>query len=214
MLWRPLLACTIVAIILGASEIMWRNKMIKGEYARKFIHILAGGFAAFMPFWLSYNWIALFGLGVICLGLINHNYHFIKAGLSIERRSYGDILFAMGILIAALMRPNKWIFTAATLQVALADGMAAIIGHRYGKHRYTLFGHTKTPIGTLTFFVFSQATIGVLFALSGLSADYSRISLYVLLPLTLTALENISGYGTDNLTLPVGFLLLLQLMKL
>jgi hypothetical protein len=116
MLLRPFFACVVVAAILGSSEYLWRKKIIKGEYARKFIHILAGCFVAFMPFWIGYGWIIIFALGAIILSVTNHYHRFFKAGLSVKRRSYGDLLLAMGIMVCASMQPNHWIFMAAILR--------------------------------------------------------------------------------------------------
>jgi dolichol kinase len=48
--------------------------------------------------------------------------------------------------------------------MSLADGLAAVIGTRYGnRQKYLVLGYTKSVLGTLTFFVVS---LGILFGYS------------------------------------------------
>lgn len=206
-------AVIIIAFILCLSEILWRKAHIKGEFARKFVHIIAGCFIAFLPFWLSYGWIELLSVGFIVANILNRYTPLFHAIHAITRKSWGDLFFGVGILLAASVRPNKWIFAAAILQVALADGLAAIVGSHYGKHKYKLFDHYKSPIGTLTFMVTSFFVTLIVLVLSNFHLQHSQVLVLTIIPLAMTILENISGYGTDNVVLPVGYLVLLYLFK-
>lgn len=49
-----------ICLILG--EILWRKRILKGEYARKFVHITSATFVAFWPLFLSNIEIALVSL--------------------------------------------------------------------------------------------------------------------------------------------------------
>ena len=62
---QAILATIVIAVILLMSEYLWRTLHIKGEFARKFVHIIAGSFIAFLPFWVSYGWIAVLAVGFI-----------------------------------------------------------------------------------------------------------------------------------------------------
>lgn len=203
----------VIFLLLVLSEVLWRNAKIKGEFARKFVHILAGSFIAFLPFWTSYGWVALLALGFIAANLLNRYTRLFHAIHAITRRSWGDLLFGVGILGAAMLRPNKWLFAGAILQVALADGMAATVGTRYGKQGYKLFDHKKSLIGTATFYLFSLTIIVAITVPPGVLAG-NRLAVLIIVPFVMTILENVSSYGTDNLTLPLGFLLLLRVLNL
>lgn len=211
---NAIFATAIIFVLLLLSEQLWKDKQIRGEFSRKFVHVIAGSFIAFLPFWNTYGWIALLALGFIAANLLNRYTKLFHAIHTITRRSWGDLLFGTGILLAALLRPNKWIFAGAILQVALADGFAAIIGTRYGKHKYKLYGHTKSPIGTLTFYVVSLLVTALVLYFGGETVETHRIAALIVVPATLTAVENISGYGTDNVTLPLGFLVLLKVLNI
>lgn len=204
---NALLAVIVVTIILFCSEYLWRKKMLKGEYSRKLIHILAGCFVASMPFWISYGWIVIFALSAILLSLINHQHRFLKAGLSVSRRSYGDLLFAVSILICAAIQPNKWIFMVAILHVSLADGLAAVIGTPFLRQKdlvYKVFGQKKTIVGSA---VFVAVSFLLLFLTVELSGAYDGISsiwpVLIWLPIATAITESVGVFGADNLLLPI-----------
>lgn len=207
-----LIATLVVVFPLLISEYLWRKKVIKSESARKIVHIFGGCVVASLPFWLSYNWIIFLSSGVIVLSVLNYQHRLFKAGLSISRRSYGDFCFGVGVLAVALLKPAPWIFAIAILHVALADGFAAVIGMRFAKKSYMVFGHKKSVIGTLTF-----AGLSFICVLVGLSfrhdATYLVLPALLTVPIVTAGVENISGYGTDNFTLPLTVLLLLSIFR-
>jgi dolichol kinase len=206
-------ATCVIFLILVLSELLWRKAYIRGEFARKFVHILAGSFIAFLPFIISYNLLTLLAVGFIIANLLNRYTTLFKlfhAIHTITRKSWGDLLFGLGILCAALLRPSKWLFVGAILQVALADGLAAVIGTR-AKKKYIIFDHAKSITGTSTFFVVSVLIVLFIVSLGHLTG-YNFFALFLIIPLTMTLLENVSGYGSDNIVLPLGFLLMMRIL--
>lgn len=203
------LATLAIALILVVSEYLWRKMRIKGEIARKFVHIIAGSFIAFLPFWVSYGWITVLSIGFIAANFVNHYTPIFHAIHAIKRRSWGDLLFGVGIFMCAVVKPNKWIFAGAILQVAFADGLAAVIGSTYSKRKYRIFDHYKSVLGSFTFLA-SSMLISLLVVYVGGYVSSNAIAALILIPSGLTVLENISGYGTDNVILPVTFLLAVQ----
>jgi len=206
-------AATIVGILI-ISEILWHTSHLKGEFARKFVHIVAGTYIAFLPFVLSYNWILLFGIGFVLINILNRYTKIFNSFHAIRRKSFGDVMFGLSVIVCAYIAPSNWVFMAAILHVSLADGLAAIVGSRYGKKSYKILGHKKTLVGTSTFIL--SSLIIFLFALYGgeLTLAYSVLPLLLVGPFVTAAVENISGYGTDNLTLPLTVLLLFSLKQL
>jgi dolichol kinase len=207
MVSSAIVAAFIIALIVAASEVLWRTGKIKGEVSRKLIHIVAGTFIAFLPFWVDYGWIAVLALGFILVNVLNHALHMFEAVFNIKRQSFGDILFSVAILVCALAEPNKWIFMAAILHVSLADGLAALVGTYLGKfhgHYYKILRHEKTALGTATFTLISFFILAVTVYYSGLYTASTGVALTLLfLPLAATMAENIGIYGADNLILPI-----------
>jgi phytol kinase len=86
--------------------------------------------------------------------------------------------------------------------MAWGDGMAAIIGQRLGKHKYRIWGISKSWEGSLTMAVVSYlVTCLVLLTVFGNSWETWLTALIV--ALVATGLEAFSKLGIDNLTVPL-----------
>ncbi len=195
-----------VGIILGVAEVLWQKKIISGEAQRKFAHIGVGMFVATWPWILSWETIGLLGI-LMLVGVILNRLSIIKLHFSHghEDRGYGDVCFAVAIILCAAFTDVKLFFALAMLHLALADGLAAIVGKEFGrKTKYKVFGQTKTLIGSMTFWIVSLYLLGAgaICAYQDISFA-SYISVLLFLPPILTILENISGYGLDNVVIPL-----------
>lgn len=125
---------------------------------------------------------------------------FFKAIHSVQRPTWGELLFAASVGVLAYVARSHWVYSAALLIMSVADGLAAVIGMKFGRsNRYSVFGYTKSVAGTITFLV---ATIIILL---GFSQAMPGIFSYwfVAIALLATILENVSIRGLDNLLVPV-----------
>jgi dolichol kinase len=99
------------------------------------------------------------------------------------------------------------VYAVALLHMSLADGLAAVVGDRYGHgSTYHIFGTKKSRLGTLTFLCVSLAILVAFSVQQG-------VSLGIWLPLIAagaTILENFAIRGLDNLLIPVFVALLLS----
>jgi dolichol kinase len=204
-----------LAFLLLLTELLATRKILKGEYLRKFFHITAGTFIAFWPWLVSWRSIQI--LSVLMLGVMLANRFF---GLSsyhgkIRRVTYGDMFFAVAILICSFVTTNKIFFALAILEVALADGLAAVAGISIGKRwEYKVFGYTKTVIGTMVFWIVTVEilTAGVL-AAHDLFSYQDYFYLLLLMPPLLTILENLAVFGIDNLIIPLLTIAILRMFQ-
>lgn len=209
------LALVPIGVILILSELLWQKKIIIGERARKFIHILAGTWMAFWPLYLPFD--GIFVLGCIALTLLVYSRitNLFHAIYSVKRKTYGDIFFAVGIIVCAYLGKESWIFTTSILLLALADGGAAVVGRYYGlKNQYLVFRNKnlkKSIAGTIAFLIFSYISISIGWLLGGndVIAD-NLLTVLVILPLASATLENTMPYGLDNLTTPLFATILLN----
>jgi phytol kinase len=194
-----------LVIILLLSELIFQNKILKGENERKFVHICAGTFIAFWPWLISWKSIQLIGMAMIIVVLLNRTKDYLHILGGVRTRYYGDVFLALAVVLTAMLTTNKVFFAIAILNISLADGFAAIIGVNFGKNwAYKVFGQTKTVLGTMTFWVVSLTILGIAVPLANGAIPYNHyVWLLVLLPPFLTFLENISIWGTDNIVLPV-----------
>lgn len=208
-----------IFLILLAAEILWRKKILLGENQRKFVHILVGTFAAFWPWILSWEQIQMLGLVMTAGVLLNRRHttlHFL-GGIRI-RHNYGDVFLPLAIVIASLVTTNQVFFAIAILHVSLADGLAAVVGTNFGKYwKYKILKNSKTVLGTMTFWLVSICILGLgILGLGVLPSQdifaYSNYALLLLLlPPILTLVENVVGYGMDNIAVPAAVLIGLNL---
>ncbi len=190
-----------IFIILVINEFIWRKRKIHGEFSRKFVHLTVGSFVAFWPRYLSWTQIKLIGLIFLVSVIISKKVKIFQAIHSVQRPTYGEAFFALAIIIVPFISQNKWVFTAAILQMSLADGLAAIIGLRFGgKYSYIVLNHTKTLVGTLTFFIASLLILIGFVHYSGINLEFTTL---LIISFISSLLENIAIFGLDNLIVPL-----------
>lgn len=201
-----------IFVLLIITEYLWRAKKLNVEVSRKIVHMGTGVMIAFWPFFLSWTMIQLLALALLIVVLVSYKLHFFKSIHSIERITIGEILYPIGIGLSALLEPSPWVFTAAILHLALADGLAAVIGVHYGKRtKYHLMSHGKSLVGSLTFFVVSFC----IFVSASFFIAENTVPLYgwfVWSALAVTFVENISWYGLDDITVPISVIVILTLL--
>jgi phytol kinase len=195
------IAVLVVFALLIASEVWWRKRDVHDEFSRKLVHITVGSFVAFWPFFLSWGQIQLLSVAFLITVAISKRLHIFRAIHSVQRPTWGELYFALAVGSITLITHDKWLYMAAILQMSLADGLAAVIGVRYGQRQaYKVLGHTKTLAGSATFFVISVAIL----------IAFTHYSAFVLGPLQIaglaavaTVIENFGIQGLDNLLVPV-----------
>lgn len=209
------LVFSLVAIfaVLIITEYLWRSKKLDVEISRKIIHMTTGTMIAFWPFYLTWTVIQILSLLLLIVILISFKFHIFKSIHSVKRLTRGEILFPIGVGLCALLEPAPWVFTAAILHLALADGFAAIIGVHYGKStRYTILSHGKSLVGSTAFFITSFV---ILVSASLFVSENTQPYMYgwfIWSALVLTFVENISWYGLDDITVPISVIIILTLL--
>jgi phytol kinase len=211
-----LIVCLLgLLILLIIAEYIGKKSLLKGEYHRKFLHISAGTFIAFWPWLISWHWIQIISLVMVAGMLANHHFSFLNYRGKVGRATYGDILYALAIFLAVSITHNKIFFALAVLEVAIADGLAAVAGISYGKYwAYKVFGHKKTVIGSMVFWMATVCIFG-----AGILPAHDLISfqnyflILLLVPPIFTVVENVSLFGLDNLVIVLLTIAVLRLLQ-
>lgn len=198
-----LFALGFVGLILVVSEFLIKKKILHGEIARKFVHITAGTFMASWAFYFGTQQIQLLSIALL-LGVILSRYlHIFTSVHGVQRKTLGEVFFALSVGLTATIAPNAWVYAAAILHMSLADGFAAVVGTAYGKKtEYRIMGQHKTLIGTLTFYLISLTLTFWLVFLSGGGVAYQSWLILFWLPLLTTLAENLAPRGLDNIIVP------------
>ena len=109
------------------------------------------------------------------------------------------------------MTESPAVYAAAVLHLSLADGLAALMGLRYGRTTtYRVFSSTKSLVGTLTFMAVSVIILSLFSLITPSGLDWQWI---VIGALGAAFLENTGVLGLDNITVPAFIVLLLTLVR-
>ncbi|MGB3615561.1 MAG: diacylglycerol/polyprenol kinase family protein [Elainellaceae cyanobacterium] len=180
------------------------------EAVRKVVHIGTGN-VILLAWWLNIPaWIGI-GASVVASGITLLSYWrpILPVINSVGRRSFGTFFYSLSIgILIALFWPLKQPEYAAlgVLVMAWGDGMAALVGQRFGSHPYEIGGMKKSWEGSLAMAVASGVvSFGVLWIahIPGYQANLGQMGVVALaIALLATTLEAISIWGIDNLTVP------------
>lgn len=190
----------IVFGILLIGEYLRRVRRLPSEVTRKFVHITVGSFVALWPFFLSWRTIELLSLVFVFGVTVSQYFRLFRAIHSVQRPTLGELFFALSVGLVAYITHDKFMYMAAILQMSLADGLAAIVGTRWGRgHFYKILGHKKSIVGTVTFFVVSL----LIFVFYTIVAQHPfLIAPFFGLAIAVTIIENAAGLGLDNVLIP------------
>jgi phytol kinase len=196
-----------VLFILLIAWVVNRFANGEAEIVRKIVHIGTGN-VILLAWWLnipaSVGIIASILASVITL--LSYRFPILPGINSVGRQSLGTFFYSLsfGILIAWFWYLQQPQYAAlGILVMTWGDGLAALIGQRFGKHKYKVSGVQKSWEGSLTMmFVSYLITNLILIGTQGNSWQAWLISLFV--AVVATALEAFSFLGIDNLTVPLG----------
>lgn len=203
-------------LIILLCEALIKLKRIKGEYARKLVHISISVYAASWAFFLPYWLIVLISLFLIAGVLIAKRLQLMNSMRPVKRLTNGELYFAGAIGITAALFHEPAIYAIAILHLGLADGFAAIVGVGMSekKNRFRYRGAAKSIEGTLTFVAvsfFLNVAYWIWFASHPVcnSAALFIAAYSLICALVLAGLEIASPKGSDNIIIPVasGFFL-------
>lgn len=115
---------------------------------------------------------------------------------AVPRITYGEFYLLAGIVVSALLflpdAPDAW--QGSMLVLALADPLAALVGRRFGKHTYHIYGELRSMEGSIACLVTSGAILH-LFGAAPVSVVAGSI--------ILAWVEAVAPRGSDNLFLPL-----------
>ena len=93
--------------------------------------------------------------------------------------------------------------------MALGDGSASLVGRHVDSPRWTLINQTKSLAGTTAMLISTIGVIGCMQQIFGLNISLSYI---LMIGIIITALEQLSFYGIDNLSVPISAAFLINAM--
>jgi len=176
----------------------------KEELSRKIIHIGTGPVILLASLFDIPKNIAFFSALFITITLgINYQYRLFPAIEDIERKSFGTIAYGISItlLLLAFWPAYASSISIGVLSMAFGDGLAGLVGRSINSTKWSVLGQTKSIAGTFTMGTVVAITTASISSINNLSIQPLEI---IVISLIATFLEQISPWGIDNLTVPIG----------
>ncbi len=176
----------------------------KEELSRKIIHIGTGPVILLAELLNIPKNIAFFSAFFITIALgINYQFRLLPAIEDIERKSFGTIAYGMSItLLLLIFWPNySSSISIGVLAMAFGDGLAGLIGRSITSPKWLVLGQTKSIAGTVTMLSVVAITTSIISSINNLEIESLEI---IVISLIATFLEQISPWGIDNITVPIG----------
>jgi uncharacterized protein (TIGR00297 family) len=189
-------------------------KLSKGasESSRKLVHILVGNWVFLSPMFTDLIFVVLVPFTFIIVNSLSLKFNLIKA-MERDDDSLGTVYYAISMFVltgAGFLLQWTILPFIGLLIMAYGDGLAAIVGKKWGKYKPFKFAPEKSVVGSMTVFLVSFLVTCITIVVA---EDISRIEksnpLYLILIGLLTGffavfLELSGKKGSDNLLLPMG----------
>lgn len=196
-----------VLLVVATAEGLRRSGRLSFEHSRKWIHVGIGSWI--VPTTLLFRsplWAAAGPAAFILLNLVSRRRRLVRAMEEEAGENVGTVLFPLSFLLLILglwpQSGGRVAAAAGILTLAWGDAAAAIVGRRFGRHRYTVGRSWRSLEGSAAMFVVSALAIALA---PRLTYGVSYSAWVILLgALVATGLESIGRRGFDNLMVPIG----------
>ena len=193
---------------------------INQEHSRKVIHIMLGFFYFIALYYFTEWYFACFGpLLFIFVNYFSVKFNFIKLMLRNKKNKKGKILHDYGTVYYAFSLTVITIYSWKSkkpeiglcpfLSMAFGDGLACVFGSNIKSPYKIIFGAKKSLVGSFTMFFTCFLIYEIFF--SYYEINYGIIKA-IFLGIISTILEAFSPFSTDNLTVPIGNLVLISFL--
>ena len=200
------LASAWLGAVLLLAVIVSRYTAANSEIKRKVVHIGTGN-VILLAWWLHIPaWVGITAsILASAVTLLSYKFPILPGINSVGRQSLGTFFYAIsiGLLINWFWLQQPYYAVLGVLVMTWGDGLAALIGQRFGKHLYQIWGMNKSWEGSLTMVLVSFIVSSLIF-LEVQGNVWQTWVVSIAVALVATSLEAFSKFGIDNLTVPLG----------
>lgn len=194
-----------VAVLLIVTE-----KLLSKRYpiaSRKILHIMVGNVAFILPIFQTREIMAFLAAGpFILFTYLMSTYSpikLIKGKTSEAGHGLGLMYYAISwTVLAYFFFDHKEIIAIGILAMSYGDGLASIIGMKYGHKKYAIFNDSKSYMGSLAMFVFTFILMIVALLFYEITLTLDIVIMLLCISAISAIVEGITPIGLDNLTVP------------
>ena len=204
--------------------LIFTEKILSKKYpatSRKILHIMTGNIAFILPIFQTREMMAFLAAGPFILFTFLMSPHSpiksVRGKTSEAGHGLGLVYYAIAwAVLAYLFFDTKEVIAIGILAMSYGDGLASIIGIKFGKKKYQIFEDVKSYIGSYAMFTFTFIMMIVALLFYGkLSLNYETLFLLLCIAGISTIAEGVTPKGLDNLSVPfvaAGLYFLLMVM--
>jgi dolichol kinase len=168
-------------------------------------HILGAAVSFLLPIFIDNITASIMGIVFAIVLLFLKRNHFLKSIQDVDVSNIGEVLFPLGIAIAAIFiwPINVLAYQGACLIFGLSDSIAGFVGTKYGIRKLKILKGGKTIEGSILFFVVSIFIISIYLYMSLSAFTYSSVLKILFVSVGITIVELMFYRGWDNIIIPV-----------
>jgi dolichol kinase len=193
-----------------AVLIIFTEKVFSKRYpvqSRKFLHIMTGNIAFILPLFETREIMAFVAAGpFILFTFLMSPYSPIKSmrGKTSEAgHGLGLVYYAITwTALAYVFFDHREIIAMGILAMSYGDGLASLIGIKYGERKYTVFKDIKSYVGSLAMFVCTFLLLIIALLFYSVNIDGRVVAYLLCMAGVATIVEGITPLGLDNLSVP------------
>lgn len=201
-----------ILLLFVTSEYLYRVHQIESEKTRKLVHFGSGVITLSFP-WIFSSIVTIIALAVafIIILFIGKMTGWLSGVHNVSRTTGGAYYYPLTIILTFwLAEGNPLLFCIPISILALSDAVAALVGKKFGRHKYAVLEGYRSIEGSLAFLLITMMLnfLGLCILSDFTALDILYISIVV--GLFTTTIEGSCILGLDNLLIPYGVFLVLQ----
>lgn len=174
---------------------------------RKILHIMVGNVAFILPIFITKEIMAFVAAAPFILFTFLMSPYTpiksIKGKTSAAGHGMGLVYYTITWTILAYIFFDKMVIIAIGIfAMSYGDGFASLIGAKYGKKKYYIYGDQKSYLGSISMFAFSFVMFNVALLFYGISINPSVLVILAIIAISSMIAEMITPRGLDNLSVP------------
>ena len=200
-----------VAVLLVVTEKVLSKKFPVGS--RKFLHIMTGNIAFILPVFVTREIMAFVAAGpFIVFTLLMSPYSPIRSlrGKTSEAgHGFGLVFYAISwTILGYVFFDTKEVIAIAILAMSYGDGLASLLGVKYGVKKYRVVHDVKSYFGSLMMLLFTFLLMVVALVYYAVPFEGETFMLLFGIAGIVTIIEGVTPWGLDNLSVPFSVALL------
>ncbi|HZJ88675.1 MAG TPA: hypothetical protein VFC80_05945 [Sphaerochaeta sp.] len=212
------LSFAFLAVVIGASLFARHRWNLAGESMRKIIHIGVSNWWFILLF--GFDRLAFAVVGPILFIIVNLIFVLgnwaVRLGFGSQERNWGLVYYPLILLLFVLCHYQGFLHplstTVAVLVMGYGDGLAALIGTKWGVREIPFQLSKKSYLGSITMWTTATVIIALGLLCYGTFSTAAALIIAVLFGAIITAVEVITPFGLDNITVPMVAALLMELL--